>query len=932
VFAAGGGAITLSGKVIAHGIAVNAATTGITLNGTNDPSLTITAGGITADQSLTINSQVKIGAPQTWNVASGKSVSINGDLHTIISKLTLRGSGDVYLSGKIDGGGVANQAGATRGPIEVKDQIWFILTGGGQSYTPTASVDSGAIIAFALPEGTSSTFSGVISGAGGVQNWSGTGILSGANTYTGTTLISGGALRANLGTSGTPANNINYNSFLSLNGGVLENRGTTATTFTRTLGTSGANKFNWTDQGGGFSAGDAAFTIKVNNGTSSITWGAAVGSGIRGTLKFNSLTSNNVVTFQNAINLNGAERTIQVTDNPSSASDWAVISGKFTGGTTGGINKTGNGLLVLTGTGSSYGDSYGDAGRTIITEGTLQAASTIIPAASCIQLDGGVFQSSGTYTRGWYDELYVNNMTWNNGGFAAKGGKLTVNVDNDNRTVTWTGNGHNGIGGTMVLNSAFADSEVEMTNPINLNGATREVRVNDNPNSNGDIASLSGIISNGGLSKTGPGVLYLKGSAANTYTGTTTVSGGILALQKTSNVVAVPGNLTIADSGYVCAVNAGQIAATSNVNFSGTQAGHLLLYGNTVTVASLSSTSGGTVANNAGIGGMGNGTLVINNAADDYYNGVILNNVSGSGTVALTKTGGGRLFLGGSSANTNTGLTTVSNGLLALQKTSGYAISGNIAIDSGIICVLNPNQIVPTSAVSFTGAQAGALLLYGNTVTVTSLSSTSGGNVGNTAGAVGPGNGTLVVNNASNCSYYGAIYNNVAGGTGLTAVTKTGAGTLFLYGNNANNFTGGLTINQGIVDFENTENDVAHPYTVNSGGHLVLNGVQLAAAASAMSLIAASETDDYASAVPDTNNGTMSIVGSSYFNARNLAGTGTLMVQDNAVVYAHSLVQDTLVIGGTSSFSPAAAVPEPGTMMLLAFAALALAGVGIRRK
>jgi autotransporter-associated beta strand protein len=270
--------------------------------------------------------------------------------------------------------------------------------------------------------------------------------------------------------------------------------------------------------------------------------------------------------------------------------------------------------------------------------------------------------------------------------------------------------------------------------------------------------------------------------------------------------------------------------------------------------------------------------------------------------------------------------------LLVLQKTSGYAISGNIAIDSGALCVVNPNQIVPTAAVSFTGAQVGALLLYGNTVTVTSLSSTSGGNVGNTAGAVGPGNGTLVVNNASNCSYYGAIYNNVAGGTGLTAVTKNGAGTLYLYGNAANDFTGGLTINAGMVDFENTENDVAHPYTVNPGGHLVLNGTQLAAAASAMSLIAASETDDYANAVPDTNNGTMSIVGSTYFNARNLVGTGTLMVKDDAVVYAHSLVQDTLVIGGTSSYSPAVAVPEPGTMMLLAFAALALAGIGIGRK
>ena len=40
----------------------------------------------------------------------------------------------------------------------------------------------------------------------------------------------------------------------------------------------------------------------------------------------------------------------------------------------------------------------------------------------------------------------------------------------------------------------------------------------------------SGIVNDGpvGLTKTGPGTLIVSGGAANTYTGTTTVSGGLL--------------------------------------------------------------------------------------------------------------------------------------------------------------------------------------------------------------------------------------------------------------------------------------------------------------------------------------------------------------------------------------------------------------------
>jgi autotransporter-associated beta strand protein len=304
---------------------------------------------------------------------------------------------------------------------------------------------------------------------------------------------------------------------------------------------------------------------------------------------------------------------------------------------------------------------------------------------------------------------------------------------------------------------------------------------------------------------------------------------------------------------------------------------------------------------------------------------------------ALTKTGAGNLVINGDSGNTYTGTTTLSgSGSIYLNKTSGYAIPGDLVIsgsDSFMLSIQANEQLAPTSNVTWstTGGWQ-EIKLLSHTQTVASINdATSRGVIENGWGDSTTGTGTLTVNAASDCSFNGYARDNYAGG-GLLAIVKNGAGTLTLSGNNANDFTGGLTINAGIVDFENTENDVAHPYTVNPGGHLVLNGVQLAAA-SAMSLTAASDVDEYENAVPDTNNGTLSIVGSSYFNARNLVGTGTLMVQDNAVVYAHSLVQDTLVIGGTSSFSPAiAAVPEPGTMMLLACAALAVAGASIRRK
>ena len=60
-------------------------------------------------------------------------------------------------------------------------------------------------------------------------------------------------------------------------------------------------------------------------------WGTTVGSQIVGTLKLSSATAANVTTFQNTVNLNGADRTIFVDDNPNSTADNAVMSGAISG-------------------------------------------------------------------------------------------------------------------------------------------------------------------------------------------------------------------------------------------------------------------------------------------------------------------------------------------------------------------------------------------------------------------------------------------------------------------------------------------------------------------------------------------------------------------------------------------------------------------------
>ncbi len=399
-FGGTGGAVTLTGPVIAHGLTINS--TGYSFAG---GSLTVTAGGITANQSATFNTQVYIGAPQSWTVAAGQTLTVSGALHTIVSDLTFNGAGNTTISGTIDGGGVLNILGGAKpggliqagigsvtltgassfggditvqsgsggltlaptggvaaiysgaffggGALVVNTTGTLSLGGGASNFSGSIAVQSGGTLDFVPAAGVSGTFSGPISSSGPiVQNGPGTTILSYNNNYTGRTIISSGALQANIG-AGIPAG-----SFLALDGGVLQNDGSSPASFTRSLGTSGAT-FEWTANGGGFSAGAAAMTVNIGGQATPITlsWGSApgdVGTKIVGTLKFGSTSAAAATTFQNSIALGSVDGTIQVDDNPNSSSDIAEITGNISGSA--GIVKTGAGVLKLSASNSYAGN------------------------------------------------------------------------------------------------------------------------------------------------------------------------------------------------------------------------------------------------------------------------------------------------------------------------------------------------------------------------------------------------------------------------------------------------------------------------------------------------------------------------------------------------------------------------------------------------
>ena len=770
------------------------------------------------------------------------------------------------------------------------------------------------------PNSTSdrATISGVIKDLPGGGSLTKTGdgklTLSGANTYTGATTIGGGTLQATIGTSGTPANGINYNSLIRLDGGVYQCNSTY--TFTRGLGSSG-NAFQWAAGGGGFSAGSSGtcpLTVNIGGGTA-LTWGDNVGSQLVGTLKLSSTTAINTTTFQNAIDLNGGAHTLNVDDNPSSSGDYAILPGVISdsGGGGGSLIKTGAGKLLMNG---AAGNTY--AGLTTIGGGIVTLAKT----GGAIALPGNITIDATNYST----EIYLggNNQIASTAviTFLSSGGNWpelellgynqTLGGISDSSGMGWICNQDAGASvgnGTLTINNSA------------------------NYSFNGHLVDHNTGSSTLALMKDGAGTLTLIGDNVGSYTGGLTVingtldysggtlpagnytiSGGTLNIGELSQSIgtfkitggAVTGTGTLTSSstydiqgGTVSAVLAGDVGlnktgtATATLSAANTYTGATTVSAGTLDLGARSPKSigafqitGGTVT---GIG------RLTSNAAYDIRAGSV--NVGLGGAVALSKTGTGTATLGGVLGNNYTGDTNVSAGILNLDKTAGLAIPGKLNLTGpSETRVLRSNQFSTATVVSFLGGSSPHFEILGRSVTLAGISDAVGtGVIENSLDQTGVADGTLTVKNSASYSFKGTLRDS-GGGSGKLALVKDSTGTLTLTGPNTGGYSGGLTVKNGTLDYSGGALPGGN-YTISGG---TLNLGALSKSIGAFQITGGAVTG--AGAL--TGNADYDIQGGIV--AAVLAGnSGLVKTQDGVATLEgiNTYTGDTNVLGGTLSIS-----------------------------
>ncbi|HEY4942180.1 MAG TPA: autotransporter-associated beta strand repeat-containing protein [Rhizomicrobium sp.] len=611
-----------------------------------------TAGG---DASLTVNGGIDDSSSNKLNfVVSGAgghggTLTFNG-FTSGDAILTANASGTVAFTGSADGG--ASQAIVNGGTLTIAG-----LSNGGMSVGSLAgtggTVDLGANTLSAGGLNASTNFGGTITGSGALTK-TGTGTLSltGASSYTGGTTIAQGTLQiGNGGTSGSIAGDVVDNGVLAFNrsdaltfAGAVSGSGSVQQTGSGTTTLTGANTY-----GGGTVI--TAGTLRIGNGGTSGSLTGAVAD--NGTLAFN-------------------------------RSDTVAFSGTISG--SGALVQAGTGVTALTADSTYSGGTLISAGALALGDGSSATGSVA----------GGIVDNA-TLSSNHSGAFTLANLVSGSGAFVQAGGTTIFTNDNSyaGGTTIAAGTLQLGNGGTSgSFQGAVADNGTLAFN--------RSDTITFGPASGGGApgSQFGGVISGtGNVVQAGTGTTIL--TAANTYSGGTTITAGTLQLGDGGAVGSILGG--VVDNGTLAVKHSDTLiiagAISGNGAFVQKGSGTTVLTGTnsytgptTIATGTLQIGNGGATGTVAGAIA-DNGTLIVDRAGVLTLGGVI----SGSGS--LVKSGSGTLTL--AALDTYTGPTTVNAGTLSVDG----SISGStVTVNSG--ATLGGNGTVGTTTVAGGGTLA----------------------------------------------------------------------------------------------------------------------------------------------------------------------------------------------------------------------------------
>ena len=379
----------------------------------------------------------------------------SGDTLNFGNGATGLAAGTITVSGTVDAGNITFASGS--GAI--------VLSGGTINLAPVSTI---------TVNNASDTISSILAGAATSLTKAGAGTLtlSGANTYTGTTIINGGTVTLNRNTG-------------SLNGNAL------------TFGGTGTFNMDNTGAGAALAQSLGTLTFSAGDGTVQITRTEDQDQ----TVTFSSLAARGVGATGNFVNTGGTNSATNGIILTGVTANAAMGPGYFFNGGTTNAN-----YAFYDSTGFVRGINWGvdsgtttQAGGAIATIAYAQSTGSTTATINGQAFTGLNFQN----TTGIAQAVNITGAITTDGILRSGNGASTTTISGGTSIKTTT------AGADLVIRTDMANDALTITTPIIVNGAS-------------------------GLTKSGAGTLVLGGT--NTYNGATYVNGGTLSISANANL------------------------------------------------------------------------------------------------------------------------------------------------------------------------------------------------------------------------------------------------------------------------------------------------------------------------------------------------------------------------------------------------------------